>query len=135
MRDKLLLVLSSGGLLFSGYLSGMKLFGDTCAFGESCPTFLGYPTCYYGFVVFLLLFVLSLLLALGRMEWGRASRATLFVATLGVLFSGYFTFGELGKIVDEGIRAYMLGLPTCAYGFLFYAIIAVTSSLMIRRGK
>ena len=54
-RVRLLLALSIAGLLFSGYLSSYRFFSDTCAFNEPCPYFLGYPACYYGFAMFLIM--------------------------------------------------------------------------------
>lgn len=35
--------LTLAGTLFSGFLSGVKLFTDNCALGETCPLFMGYP--------------------------------------------------------------------------------------------
>ncbi len=58
-----LLGLALLGFLFSGYYAATKFFTDTCAFGETCPYFLGYPACYYGFGMFTVLFVTSLVAA------------------------------------------------------------------------
>ena len=59
-------ILSLLGVLFSGYLSGIKFFTSTCAFNESCPIFLGLPACYFGFALFLILFITSLMLLMAR---------------------------------------------------------------------
>ena len=48
--------LGLAGILFSGYLSAIKFFSATCAFNEPCPYFLGYPACYFGFGMFLIIF-------------------------------------------------------------------------------
>ena len=57
---KAALLLTLAGVLFSGYLSGVKFISDTCAFNEGCPYFLGYPACYYGFLMFSIMFIATL---------------------------------------------------------------------------
>lgn len=131
MKQNALYCLTVAGLLFSGYLGGVKLFGGSCAFNETCPTFLGYPTCYYGFVVFLLIATLLMLARHGKMTQRGSQKAVLVVSFLGTCFAGYYTFREIPKIFDEGLRAYMLGLPTCAYGFIVYVAIVAISSLLL----
>lgn len=130
----ILTVLAVAGLLFAGYMSGVKFFSETCAFGESCPYFLGYPACYYGFAMYL---VMTLDLLLVRfvprlMRAGFLSVAT--VSFLGILFAGYFTMGELPKLFSEGLGAYLLGLPTCAWGLIVYIAIFAVSLRALRAG-
>lgn len=57
---QIILVISIAGLLFSGYLSYTELFQKVCAFG-GCQDLLGLPVCVYGFIMYLAVFVLSLL--------------------------------------------------------------------------
>lgn len=123
MKKNALLVLTTMGLLFSGYLSGVKFFTETCAFKESCPYFLGYPACYYGFAMFLTMTILAVLLSSSRLPERKGLSYITMVASLGILFAGYFTFRELPKLFAEGLTAYVLGLPTCALGLIFYIII------------
>ena len=52
-------LLSLAGILFSGYLSYSEVLGGTCAAG-GCSSLLGLPTCIYGFVLYLLIFLVSL---------------------------------------------------------------------------
>lgn len=129
MKNKALLGLSVAGLLFSGYLSGVKFFSGTCAFNEGCPIFLGYPACYFGFAMFLTMTVLVVAGWFDQLSREVALRSTLIVSALGILFAGYFTFKELPKLFSDGLTAYMLGLPTCALGLIFYVIIF---SLVVR---
>ncbi len=124
---KSLLLLSLLGLAFSGYLSGVTYFSTTCAFNESCPYVLGYPTCYYGFALFLALAVVTLLLSRGILERVSAYRLITAIATLGILFAGYFTMTELDTFFIEDIRAFALGLPTCAWGLIVYVTILVVT--------
>lgn len=119
-----MLLMSFAGLLFSGYYAGTKLFTDTCAFNETCPLFLGYPACYFGFTMFLLLAGASA----GSIFWPalrvQAVQVVRAVSILGILFAGYFTAIELPVLFTEGVGVYLFGLPTCAIGLLVYAAIA-----------
>jgi len=118
------LSLTFAGFLFAGYLSMTKLLSETCAFNESCPYFLGYPACYFGFAMFSIMFVASILALLESVSQKVLLKTNLVVSTLGILFAGYFGLQEILVWVKEGqIILYTLGLPTCVYGFIFYVII------------
>lgn len=134
MNKKILLlfILSICGLLFSGYLSGIKFFTETCAFNEVCPYFFRLPACYYGFVMFLVLSISSAILLIGREVKLRAINTVLAVSLLGILFAGYFTLQEIPILFAKGFSAYILGLPTCAMGLVFYILILL-SGLWIRK--
>lgn len=56
---KIILVIAIAGMLFSGYLSFTELFGNACAVG-GCANIAGIPTCLYGFVMYLVVFVIAL---------------------------------------------------------------------------
>lgn len=120
---KKMLLLSAAGTVFAGYLSGVKIFSKTCAFGESCPYFLGYPSCYYGFVMYLAMFVIALYAVMKTVKerWIAQSIAT--ISFLGILFSGYFVWLELSLFLSGEPATYALLLPTCAYGLIFYIAI------------
>ena len=136
MKNKVLLGLALAGLVFSGYLSGVKLFTDTCAFNEGCPIFLGYPACYYGFAMYLTMTLILLLGSFEKIAERTMLRSVLAVASLGILFAGYFTVGELPKLANEGLSAYLLGLPTCAYGLVMYlAIFGVSVNKLLALPK
>ena len=125
-KDKksiVLFILSIGGLLFSGYLSGVKFFTSVCAFNESCPYFLGYPACYFGFAMFLVITIFSYMFLFAKVENKKALSGLSVVSFIGILFAGYFTVGELPILFQDGLSAYVLGLPTCALGLVFYIII------------
>ena len=53
------MILSLAGILFSGYLSYGELFRKSCYIG-GCSTVGGVPACVYGFVMYLLVFLVSL---------------------------------------------------------------------------
>jgi len=48
------------GMFFSGYLSLTELTAQTCTMG-GCQTLLGIPTCMYGFVTYMVIFILCLM--------------------------------------------------------------------------
>jgi uncharacterized membrane protein len=52
--------ISLAGILFSGYLTFTELTAKTCGLG-GCSMILGLPTCAYGLVMYLIVFVISLL--------------------------------------------------------------------------
>jgi len=57
--------ISIAGMLFSGYLSFTELFLNFCgaeALGMgSCKVVVGVPACVYGFVMYLIVFIISIL--------------------------------------------------------------------------
>ncbi|MCW9054412.1 MAG: hypothetical protein OQJ98_00275 [Candidatus Pacebacteria bacterium] len=127
-----MLILSAAGALFSGYLSAVKLFTKTCAFGETCPYFLGYPACWYGFALFVTLFVVTLLGLTGVISMYRMSILHVVVAGIGVVFSGSFAIPEIvGLFTDPTF--YTLGLSTCIYGSLFFILCFVIALRRLTR--
>lgn len=120
-------IITLAGVLFSGYLSAIKLFTDTCAFSEPCPYFLGYPACWYGFILFLGMCISSLLALTNRINKLVTAKILTALSALGILFAGYFTVPELQKLFFGGGGLYGLGLPTCAYGLIFYILVFVLS--------
>ncbi len=125
--------LSLAGVLFSGYLSGTKLLTSTCAFNESCPYFLGYPACYFGFALFLTLFVISLMLVTGKTRFMKAAKINALFSGLGVLFSGYFAYPEVRDMLAGTLPYRFFGLTTCAYGFIFFALVFILSLCALRK--
>ena len=126
--------LSLAGVLFSGYLSLHKLFSGTCAFNETCSYFLGYPACWYGFAMFLCMFLVSGFSLRKKMADTRASRWLFSVSALGILFAGYFVFLDVG-ILASGMPSVTsgLGLPICVYGLILYLAIFILSIVSGRR--
>lgn len=127
MVNKFILTFSFAGLLFAGYLSFYKFFTKTCALNEACPTFLGQPACYFGLVMYLTLFLLSIGLVSKKLRQKTALLGIIFVSFLGILFAGNFTIEELPVLFESGLGAYALVLPTCALGLIFYILIFALS--------
>ena len=120
---KKMFLLGLAGLLFSGYLSATKFFTSTCALNEPCPYFLGYPACYFGFGMFLIIFISGTLGMLKVISGKMMSKIITTVSALGIIFAGSFTIPEIAKLVTGVKTGYSLGLPTCAYGLIFYILI------------
>lgn len=63
MRPKLslfiILIISLVGMIFSGYLSYGELLKKTCSIG-GCSMVAGVPACVYGFVMYLIVFLIAL---------------------------------------------------------------------------
>jgi uncharacterized membrane protein len=130
---KVTFVLALAGVLFSGYLSATKLFTGTCAFNESCPYFLGYPACWYGFGMFLAMFIAAIV-GLRRVASARSTaKFVTAVSLLGILFAGSFTWAELSTWLAARNSGYQLLLPTCVYGLVFYIAIFVASAATLMR--
>ena len=130
---KPLFLLALAGFVFSGYMSGVKFFSGNCAFNEGCPYFLGYPACYFGFAMFTLITVFAGLLFFRKLDAKKALLGLIVVSMLGILFAGYYTIGELPLLFEQGLGAYLLGLPTCAYGLIFYVTIGILAVRAQRR--
>lgn len=120
------------GALFSGYLSGIKFFTKTCAFNESCPLFLGYPACYFGFALFLILFIISFSLWRRKISFAAAAKANTFVSALGILFAGYLGYPEVRGMIEGTFENKFLGLSTCVYGLIFFALMFIISLVTLR---
>lgn len=113
------------GLVFSGYMSSVKFFTSQCAFGETCPLFFGFPACYFGFLMFLVLSISAGLIVFTQIPRMILLLDIAVTSCLGILFAGYFTLKELPLLFEQGLSAYMFGLPTCALGLIFYIAIFV----------
>ncbi|MEM4244609.1 MAG: hypothetical protein QW404_03720 [Candidatus Nanoarchaeia archaeon] len=57
---KTIMVLSILGMIFSGYLSYTELFSGVCPIG-GCSNIGGIPVCVYGFTMYLVVFIISIL--------------------------------------------------------------------------
>ncbi len=125
--NKTMFFLGLAGVLFSGYLSATKFFTSTCAFNEPCPYFLGYPACYFGFGMFLIIFIFATLGLLKTISEKVMLIITTVVSGMGILFAGYFTIPEIQKLISGADTNYSLGLPTCSYGLIFFIIIFIFS--------
>ena len=116
-------VLALAGVLFSGYMSAVKFMTSNCVFNEPCPMFLGYPACYFGFGLFLTIFLTTLGVLAGRCGVPAMRVMLRIVSLAGTLFAGYFVSQELLRYRTGGYQPGTLVLPTCAYGLIFFLLI------------
>ena len=58
---KIIAWISLFGMMFSGYLSYGELFAGVCKLGGGCSTVGSIPACVYGFVMYLIVFIISIL--------------------------------------------------------------------------
>ena len=108
-------LISGAGTAFAGYLSYERAASGICAFAEPCPFFLGQPACYTGFALFATAFLVSLAALLYKVEAAWPKAVNFAVAAAGTAFAGWMTRDELAAH-----SGYRLGLPTCAYGLVFF---------------
>jgi hypothetical protein len=124
MNKKILSIfwLALAGVLFAGYLSYVKLFSGTCALSEGCSYFMGLPTCIFGFILYLSIFILSTIALFRKVHFRRTIGIISFG---GILFSGYFSMYEIffAPLNMFNGASYTLGLPSCTYGFLMFIIV------------
>jgi uncharacterized membrane protein len=58
---KAILVIAIAGMAFSGYLSYGELTSGACPIGGGCSQLAGIPTCVYGFVMYTIVLIVSVL--------------------------------------------------------------------------
>ncbi len=122
-------VLALMGVLFSGYIVFSRLLTKQCAFGETCPLFLGKPACWYGFGMFTLMFIIALLAFFRIINAVIAKRTILTISLVGIVFASQYAFPEFSLLFSGNAPHYQLGLPTCIWGFIFYILIFIVSAL------
>jgi uncharacterized membrane protein len=132
---RIALGLALGGTAFSGYLSAVRLLTGSCAFDESCPFFLGYPACWYGFAMFASIFATGLVSYYGDLKAESAAKIIGGISFLGTVFAGHFVWIEISSWLAAGNSGYPLVLPTCVYGLTFYLAVLVLSVWMITRSR
>jgi hypothetical protein len=110
-------IISLIGVLFAGYLSLGTLTTGKCPMNGECPFFLGYPACYFGLAMFLIILMASLMSFMPRQDKGNLIKGNLVVSLVGILFAGYFSITEI-----MNPREYSLMLPTCVYALMMYVL-------------
>ncbi|MFH1978066.1 MAG: hypothetical protein ABIJ92_01965 [Candidatus Aenigmatarchaeota archaeon] len=101
------------GIGFSGWLTSGSLSGS-CPIDEGCPSFLGYPACIYGLVMYAILLILFLVTWKGKIAHETGLKAMLAISIIGMLFAGSLL-----------IQEYLIQRPlsVCAMGFVMYLLI------------
>ncbi len=116
------------GVAYSGYLTYA-----TFATGQSaCETFYyGLPSCFYGFILYTLVFVFSLAVLVIR----RTARAVaeVVLGAAGVGFSAFLTGYVLS--LNACVTLSIFGIPPCAMGLGMFAVVLVIAASLLRSRK
>lgn len=113
LAARLTLLLILLGMGFSGYLAASS-FSGTCPLSGACPSFLGYPACFFGLGLYSLLLVSFLLAWKGVIPPRTGLQLLLLFSLLGMLFAGSLLLQEVWGGRPASI---------CAAGFLIYLLI------------
>ena len=65
------------------------------------------------------------------MQAEKAVSVILWIALIGVLFSGYLSYTEL----TGGVCGLILGLPSCVYGFVMYLIVFLICIIAVLKAR
>jgi|SRR3989344_2785895 len=125
---------SLAGFLFAGYLTFSKIALGVCPLLEPCPIFFGQPACFYGFILYTILLIISgFLLFKKNVQEKKLVPWLLGVSAFGIIFAISSTIKEVFLSSCPGGKCvYSLGLPTCIYGLIMYCVIFF-SSLKLRK--
>lgn len=130
-----ILVIAIAGIIFSGYLSYYSLFTDGCSEaiiscgGAEPVEIFGLPTCVYGFFMYLVVIILSIM-ALVKDKKRPLQKTIFIIAIIGVLFSGSLSVYELFFQGTEFTE-----LPACVYGFIMYLGIFIVAWLGLSKNN
>jgi hypothetical protein len=128
---KAMLAISVVGLLFSGFLT---LYSFVSTFPGCEIYFLGMPSCFYGAMMFGLIFFLSV----GLMFMDKSMRdmrimGIAAVSFIGILFSSYLTYTVITLTTCTTLD--VLGLPPCIFGLVMYlALLALVTFEVSEKG-
>lgn len=121
------------GTAFSGYLTYYNYWGGgcqeaiiSCSGGGRTVEIFGLPTCVYGFFMFLLVAVLSLIGLATKKRCYLTSN--LIISLIGTLFALGVTIYEIWIV-----KIAVSGLPACAYGFFIYLAALIASYIGFRK--
>ncbi len=123
---KMTLLVSWGGLLFTGIICGSRLFVGEWLLQEPTPFFLWFPSWWFCFVLFTALFLsTALLYGKGPRAEAITLTANTIIAFLGSLLTGRFVveviLAQLGS--DLPPKDYVIMFPWSLYVFtLFLAV-------------
>lgn len=116
------------GVLFSGYLTYY-----TFTSGHSgCEVFIaGMPSCFYGLIMYLVVFVLALWLSLKKATRTGGTGAMSVISLIGVFFAAYLTLTMLSNVSCTTLEIY--GIPPCVYGLVMYLLLLVIALFELKK--
>jgi hypothetical protein len=127
---KVLLVLTVVGVLFSGYLTYY-----TFATGHAaCELFFfGMPSCFYGLIMYVLVFLFAFILSINAATQSRRTIAMALVAVVGIIFATTLTTYVMSAVSCTKLD--ILGIPPCVYGLTMYLILLILTVLETKSKK
>ncbi|MDV3277150.1 MAG: hypothetical protein LYZ69_01625 [Nitrososphaerales archaeon] len=120
-----LAAISAVGVAYSGYLSYIAL-----ATGQpACETYyFGYPSCFYGFILYALIFIVGLAALL--VYKNRRAIAVVGLSVMGVGFSAFLTGYIL--TLTSCVKLYIFGVPPCVMGLGMFALVLILALSLLR---
>lgn len=123
-------VLAFAGILFSGYLTYY-----TYASGQpGCELFFfNMPSCFYGMLMYLAVFLLALGIALNKALRSSKIIAITILSVIGIGFAASLTILTLSAVSCTSFT--ILGVAPCVYGFVMYLVILLLALSEISGSK
>lgn len=125
-KDYLRIIVIFGiiGTLFSGYLTYYTFTKNK----PGCELyFFGLPSCFFGALMYVIVFVLSLLVVLDAASRNKKTIAISVVSAIGIVFASFLTWYILSLKSCTSLDIY--GIPPCIYGFIMYLVILLLAVL------
>lgn len=128
---KIIVIFGLAGVLFSGYLTYYTIFSHK----PGCEVFIfGLPSCFYGALMYLIVFILSLYLIRTSKSKSKIPATLAIVSLIGVLFASFLTWYVLTQLSCTSLE--ILGIPPCVYGLVMYLIVLILAIIgAYRKGK
>jgi len=121
------------GAIYSFFLVFTTFTRDVCLVSGGCPHLFGLPICLFGFVGFVCILVLSVLVYQSpRSAMGlRALRLLYWLSLGGALFALYYLIQELFILeCPQGACKISLWYPSCLYGLIAFVLVFVAARSM-----
>ena len=120
---KIMFVLAVAGTLFSGYLTYYT-------FATSKPGcdlyFFGLPSCFFGALMYAIIFILSLAVIADRNLRSKRTLAISVISAVGIAFASFLTLYVLSARNCTSLEIF--GIPPCVYGLVMYLALLVLSA-------
>lgn len=124
---KAIIILALMGILFAGYLTVYTLIAGQ----PGCDLFFfGMPSCFYGLIMYVIVFLLALTLSAKAATRNKRNVAMSVISFIGILFSGFLTVYILSAASCTKLEIF--GVPPCVYGLVMYLALFALALLELR---
>ena len=126
---KIIVIFGLAGVLFSGYLTSYTFISNR----PGCDLFFfGLPSCFFGALMYLVVFALSIYLICTSK--GKLPKVLAIISLIGTLFASFLTYYVLTNLSCTSLE--IAGVPPCVYGLVMYLAVLILSILgASRKGK